>query len=62
MTVVEEQQLCVRCGHVRSVHADGMNDCRAYHELTPDQRTELAQPCGCHAFVVAFNDPPRSTP
>lgn len=57
-TVVAEQQLCVRCGHVRSMHADGLNECLAYHEIPEPDRSGDVQPCDCAGFVAAFNEAP----
>lgn len=56
MTPLPEQVVCARCGHIRSVHADGVNECQAYHELAAAERTELAQPCACPGFVAPFHD------
>ncbi len=56
MTPIAEQQLCARCSHVRSVHADGLNECQAYHELPVAERTSVARPCRCPFFVAPFND------
>lgn len=60
VTDTPEQQLCVRCGHIRSVHADGMNDCQAYHELPVRELTGGVERCDCPGFVAAFNEAPAA--
>ena len=51
---------CVRCGHIRAVHADAMNDCQAHHEHPPSEGHP--EPCSCPAFVADFTDTRGATP
>jgi hypothetical protein len=56
MTPIPEQTLCVRCGHIRSVHADGVNECQAYHEVPDAEIEPWSQRCECPFFVAPFAD------
>jgi len=49
---------CSNCGHKRSVHAEGVNQCTWNLRGGP---LEAMQPCPCNHFTFDPNDPPSPT-